>query len=560
MTVALTRPEPDAAPGPLDDHLYDLVEARFRRVIRDNPTVATYLGIHTDDDRLADGSRDAVLAELEAERAHLRAVEELDAEGLSESARFERDLEVHNLRRSIFATETIRTWERRSTALDAAGDALFLVFAREFAPLSERLRSLTGRIEAIPAFLDQHRSRAIVPQVRLWQQIERRSAPGLLAFLGEIEQAANGVLTASDRRRLDRAGAAARVAIDTYATWIDETRAGGTDDWALGRERLEELIRLRSLDGLDGDGILAVGQQLLAEHKAARIAVAREIDPEAGEPEVVDRIKSDHPSTFEEALEAYREAMDRARAHLIDRDLVTIPTGEAIRVVETPPYLRGVMPFAAYFEPPKFDRDPVGLYIVTPSVDGSTTAMREHNYSAISNTSIHEAYPGHHLQLTVATRHPSLTRLLADAPEFTEGWGMYSEQFMREEGFDDGPVFRLGLHTDAIWRACRIILDVRLHRGEIGAEEATRFLVEHTGFEEPNARSEVLRYTHTPTYAMSYLLGKQLILELREEERARLGGAFRLRAFHDSLLANGSIPIAFHRRALRASRAQAAAR
>jgi uncharacterized protein (DUF885 family) len=227
-----------------------------------------------------------------------------------------------------------------------------------------------------------------------------------------------------------------------------------------------------------------------------------------------------------------------------------VPKGERIEVVPTPDYLRNVVPFAAYFEPPKFDRDPSGIYIVTSSVNDDPNAMREHNYSAISNTSIHEAYPGHHLQLSVATRHPSLTRILIDAPEFVEGWGMYSEQLMREQGFDDAPNFRLNMHTDAIWRACRIILDIRMHRGEVDVEEAVKFLVDETSFEEPNARAEVNRYTYTPTYQLSYLLGKVLLLQLRADEQKRLGKDFSLKGFHDTLLRNGSLPISYHRRLL----------
>ena len=194
--------------------------------------------------------------------------------------------------------------------------------------------------------------------------------------------------------------------------------------------------------------------------------------------------------------------MFRARRHLIERDIVTVPSEERIDVIETPEYLRNVIPFAAYFEPPKWDASPSGIYVVTPSVDHDPNAMREHNYSAISNTSIHEAYPGHHLQLSVATLHPSLTRLLIDAPEFVEGWGMYSEQMMREQGFDDAANFRLNMYTDAIWRACRIVLDVKMHRGEISVDDATRFMVEQTSFELPNARAEVNRYTYTPTYQL----------------------------------------------------------
>jgi len=301
---------------------------------------------------------------------------------------------------------------------------------------------------------------------------------------------------------------------------------------------------------LDADAILAIGHAQLTENKAARAKAAREIDPTVDEAAVIDRIKSDQPLDFATALQAYRDVMVRARRHLVERDLLTMPDDERLDVVETPVYLRNLTPFAAYFDPPKFDRQPTGIYIVTPSVGNDPSAMREHNYSSISNTSIHEAYPGHHLQLAVANRHPSLTRLMADAPEFVEGWGMYSEQMMREEGFDDAPNFRLNMYTDAIWRACRIILDVRMHRGEMSVDDSIRFLVEQTSFEEANARAEVHRYTYTPTYQLSYLLGKTLLLQLREDERRRLGEKFSLKGFHDALLRAGSLPISFQRRLL----------
>jgi uncharacterized protein (DUF885 family) len=554
--VPLTRPEPAAEPGPLDDRLYDLVESRFRRIVRSDPVLATYVGIHTEDERLGDGSRDALLDELEAERRHLAAVEALAPAGRSADARVERDVEVHNLRREIFDVEVIRTWERRSTALDSVGDALFLLFARDFAPLPDRLDSIAARLEAIPAFLDQHRTRATVAQVRLWQQLEIESAGELPSFLDEILVAAAD-LPPDRLRRLEAASTRAREAIADYGAWLEASLAEGTDDWALGRERYDELVGLRAFDGLDSDAILEIGWQQLEANRKLRADTARQIDPDVDEAAVIDRIKSDHPATFEEALDAYRDVMVRARAHLIEHDLVTVPPDERLEVVPTPEYLRNVVPFAAYFDPPKFDRDPSGIYIVTPAVGDNPGAMREHNRSSISNTSIHEAYPGHHLQLSVAGRHPSLSRLLVDAPEFTEGWGMYSEQMMREEGFDDAPNFLLNMYTDAIWRAVRIILDIRMHRGEVSVDEAIQFMVEQTSFEEANARAEVHRYTYTPTYQLSYLLGKVLLLQLRDDERRRLGAAFSLKRFHDGLLRNGSLPISFHRRLLAAANGSA---
>ena len=128
---------------------------------------------------------------------------------------------------------------------------------------------------------------------------------------------------------------------------------------------------------------------------------------------------------------------------------------------------------------------------------------------------------------------------------------MYCEQMMREQGFDDAPNFRLNMHTDAIWRACRIILDVRMHRGEIGVDEAIRFMVEQTSFEEPNARPRSTATRTRPPTSCRYLLGKVLLLQLRADEQRRLGvGVLAASGFHDALLRNGSLPISFHRRLL----------
>jgi uncharacterized protein (DUF885 family) len=552
--VELTRAPASPAPGPLDDQLYDLVESRFRNVVESEPTYATQLGIHAWDDRLPDPSRERILDDIERDRAHVAALEAFDEGGLSPEARFERELELQHVRLRIFRAESIRTWERRSTAASALGDALFTLFTRDFAPLRERLAAIAARLEAAPKFLRAYRSRAVVPQVRQWLEIELRSSRNVPSFLDEITAAAEdpgAEVPEGERRRLARAIEKAKRAIEDQSEWLQEILPGATTEWALGRERYGEMLRLRAFEGLDADVILQVGWEQLEVNHAARAAAAREIDPGATEAEVVDRVKNDHPPTFEAALDAYRSDMRRARQHLIDRDIATVPRGERVEVIATPPYLRGVMPFAAYFEPARWDPSPVGVYIVTPEVDGNPGALREHYRASISNTSIHEAYPGHHLQLAIASRHPSLTRAQVDAPEFVEGWGMYSEQMMREQGFDDGPEFRLALATDAIWRAARIVLDVRMHRGEVSIEEATDFLVEHTAFERPNALAEARRYTSSPTYNQSYLLGKVLLLQLREEEQRRLGSRFTLRGFHDALLGGGSLPISFHRRALR---------
>ncbi len=546
----LPRPAPVSDAGPADARFYDLVEARFRRMIEREPILATWLGLHDADDQLGDGSRDAVLADVADDRTHLTLVEALDPSELSPAVAFERELELHNVRRAIFDPEVLRIWERRSFAMDAIGDGLFLLFARDFAPLEERLVAIAGRLEAVPSYLEQSKTRATVPQVRRWQRTELESAAELPLLLDEFVAAGAGANAPAEQRRLERAVAGAKDSVELYGAWLEGTLADGTDDWPIGRERHDALVAHRAFDGLDADAILELGWQKLAEEREARIAAAREIDPDASEATVLRQIKAHGPADFDAALEAYRTAMYRARQHLIDRDLVTVPADEGIDVRPTPEYLRNILPFAAYFAPAVFDANARGIYVVTPSVGGDPDAMLEHNFASISNTSIHEAYPGHHLQLDVARRHPSLTRLLTDAPEFVEGWGMYTELMMREQGFDDDARFRVIMHTDAIWRACRIILDIRMHRGELTAEEGTDFLVEQTGFQRSTAAAEVQWYTYRPTYPLSYLLGRTLLLGLRADEQRRLGDAFSLKDFHDTLMRNGSLPISFHRRLL----------
>jgi len=548
-----------AAPAPqtsADAQFEAMVADRFAALMARHPGYATFLGLHEHDHELADGSREAILAEMDAARRFLTALEAIDPRQLSRYYAIERELALFATRRQLFDDEVHRVWERRVSASDEIGDGIFLLFARGGRPLAERLAAIASRMEAAPRHIEQQRSRlGQRPPVRLWNEMELEAVASLPSLFDEVLAAARRELDDGDVevRRLERASTSALSALDGYATWLRaQLERAADDDFALGSADYDTLIGLRAFDGLSTDDILEIGEQQLAEQRAARRELAHEIDARATEQEVVARVKSAHPADFAAALAGYRAAMDEARQFVIDHDIATLPPGEHLSVIETPEYLRSVMPFAAYFSPPKFETGAArrGLYVVTSSVDGDTGAMREHNYASIYNTSIHEAYPGHHLQLAAANEHPSLVRLLVDAPEFVEGWAMYSELMMREEGFDTAPEHRLMMHTDAIWRACRIILDVKLHRGQIGVEEAIDFLVEQTGFEQPNAAAEVKRYTYTPTYQLSYLLGRVLLFRLRDDERRRLGERFSLRAFHDAMLRQGSLPISFQRRLL----------
>ena len=529
-----------------------LIQARFDAWIATWPGHATRFGIHQHDGRLPDLSRAAKLADIEAEHVFCRQLEAIDPANLSESVAFERELALHSARLRLFEDEVVRNWERTTDATESIGTALFLLAARDFAPLEDRLVSMASRIEGIPTALLQVRDRLGDDTVRLWLELEGMSAAELPGLLREIVASAAGVWAegSSEMNRLQIAVQAADAALYDYAAWVESQLDEAGERVALGRDEFDELVGLRAFDGLTTDQILAIGwEQLEAQHEARREA-GRQIDPSLSEAEVVARVKANGPAEFEAALDGCKDAMLRARDYIAEHGLATLPSDHILEVMPTPRHMRSLLPLAAYFDPAAFDQPPRGTYVVTPSVDGDPGAMLEHNWSSIVNTSVHEAYPGHHLQLTAALSTPTPARLMVEAPEFVEGWGMYCEQMMLEEGFEDSPARRVIVATDAIWRAARIVLDIRLHRGEVGVDEGIEFLVEHTGFERPVARAEVRRYTTVPGYNLSYLLGKILLLRLRSDEQERLGAAYSLKGFHDALLYSGSLPVSFHRRLL----------
>jgi uncharacterized protein (DUF885 family) len=539
------------APSDADARFDRTVDRWFRDQLALHPEYATFFGIHDHDAELSSGGRDAIDEEVAFYRRAVDEMTAIDPGELSGDRALDRDLAIHQARLGLFWLTEYRPWAGSSGGAEHLGEALFPLFTRDFAPLADRLASIAGRLEAAPGFLRQTRERVTDP-VPLWVEIDLESTRGLPGFLDTIVAAARtDGKDAAVADRVEAAVTATKAALDEHTAWLrDDVLPTAGADWKAGADRFEEMVRLRELEA-DGDEILAVGEELLQSEKAAREAIAREIDPSASAAEVADLVKKDHATTFVESLAEYRSAMDRARDFVLEHDLATPPEEDHLNVIETPSFIRHLVPFAAYYEPAKFDAVPVGTYIVTPP--STPDMMREHNRASISNTSVHEAYPGHHLQLSAAITNPSLVRLFSGAPEFAEGWAFYCERMMKEAGFDDTPTGWYIVHTDAIWRATRIILDVQLHRGLVGFDDAVDRLVAETGFERPAALAEVKRYTSTPTYQLSYLFGRHMIEKLKAEVEAREGASFSRKRFHDTLIYGGTMPVSYARRLFEAN-------
>ncbi|HEV3012344.1 MAG TPA: DUF885 domain-containing protein, partial [Actinomycetota bacterium] len=262
----------------------------------------------------------------------------------------------------------------------------------------------------------------------------------------------------------------------------------------------------------------------------------------------LDELKGDHPDA-DGLLPAYERELERLESFVFREDLATNPEAAA-RVEPTPEFLRPVMGFAAYLPAGPFDSWQQGYFWVTPPPDEA--GLRDHAHATIPAVAAHEGYPGHHLQMTSVNRIPSLTRRAIRSPVMIEGWGLYTEQLMADVGYYDDNA-RLAQLAMRLLRALRISLDMELQSGDLTYEAAVARAVSVARLEESTARSEVARYTMTPTQPFSYLVGCLELERLRAASQARLGDAFRLRRFHDRVLSYGHMPPTLVARAITAA-------
>jgi predicted transcriptional regulator len=440
--------------------------------------------------------------------------------------------------------------------LNAVLGGVFALIVRDFAPMPERLVPVLGRLREVPRVLDEGKANLDPAEApRLWAQMAVESAQmGVALFLGLIPSLAAQVPDIADE--LVAAAQTAGSAVQAYAAWVEtEVVPNAWGEFPAGRELFDTMLRENHMVDWDAEWLLVKGHELYDSTLAEMEALSREIDPEKSAKELVEEIKDNHPSAGA-LLDVYREAMEEAREFVIERDLVTIPVDESLKIIETPMFVRNQIPYAAYMPPGLLEKVQQGVFMVTPvdpnePPEKQEEKLRGHGYDDLAVTALHEAYPGHHLQLVVANLNPSLPRLFGGflSSLFVEGWAFYCEEMMEQQGFISKPIQRLGRLQAQLWRAARIIVDVSLHAGKMGYEEAIEFMVEKANLEPSDARAEVNRYTQSPTQPMSYLMGKYEIMQIVAEYQARHPG-HSLKQMHDAMLSGGSLPPRLLRRHL----------
>ena len=512
--------------------------------LRHHPVWATWSGLYDYDADLDDLTADGFAQAQARAHAHLAELKPFDPSRLDADDRIDHALLGAKLRAELREL-TEREPHKHDPSLysNVAVDGVYSLLARHpELGISKEVAALEQRLKKIPAALAAG-------------QVNLESSPRMWTETAiEESEAAEGFLRDAISPIADRTTSLRSALADATAAFADYTRFLKDRHWprddrpfAASRDYFEFKLKIEHLLPFDADWVLQFGEDAVRATQAELDRTAATIDESRNWIVLVDALRTQHPAP-ETLLDEYRRGIEQARRFVSDRALVSVPE-EVLKIVETPAFLRPTLPYAAYMPAAAFDASQPGLYYVTPVDPSAPEEVRRdtllgHNRYAMLLTNVHEGYPGHHLQLVRCNHLESAPRRLLHDDVFCEGWALYCEQLVLDEGMTTDPRVRLFQLKDQLWRACRVVVDVKLHTAGMTFDDAVAMLVDVAHLEKANALAEVRRYTHSPTQPLSYLVGKHQILTLRAAQQARLKERFDLRQFHDRLLSYGSVPLA----------------
>ena len=532
----------------LDGHL----EQFLAEMWEESPTSATSLGIDGYDERLPDLSETAIARRQARNDEWTSVFESVGDDELDLDGRIDRDLVLSSLRGERIMRDWANWRRDPSTYLGPCLSGVFSLFLQRLHSDDDLTRFAAARLRAVPEVLAAGRKQ-LDPDLASKLVVER----GMGQCGAGIGYARNlvpaEVPDGKLRDELAAAGDVAAKAFEEFSEHLKGLAERASGEWAIGDERYSALLQEKELLGYGAKEMTERGRAAFDELDAQLSAVAEKIDGDGDWRAAIVRLNQDHPSSPEEMRKAYEEWTERARQFLIERQLVTLPDGEKCLVDPSPPFQRPILAVASYASPPAFKPSLTGHFFVPYPPEGAEEdevqkRLETNSNGEIPTVSVHEAYPGHHWHLTWLQQNPRAIRKVLGTSYFTEGWALYAERLLHEEGFFSDPKHELYHLKDRIFRAARIIVDTSLHTGAMTFDEAVEFMRKNAGLSEPTAKAEVGRYCSWPTQASSYLTGSIEIERIRAAYFA--AGKGDVRKFNDAIAGSGMLPIALAERAV----------
>lgn len=567
MALALSQVRADERA----DAKFDNLTGRFLEgYLPLSPVRATQLGDHRFDDELDEITAEARQREGAFYREMLDLVRRLAPTRFSPGKHVDAKLLRHQLEAAQWQLEVLEEWAWNPLLYtNLAGNAIYTLLAREFAPLPERLAHVAARLERMPRFLEQVRATLVparVPQVHAETAVAQNR--GLLAILDEMVSPQVGNLPAAEKARLEQAMERARAAVAVHQAWLEhELLPNAKGDFRLGQELYERKLAFALDTPLSREEIRDRASREFERVRGEMYEVAQAVyrerypytefpaEPTAAYKQAVIRAALDQAyaqlPARDQIVDTVRRQLEQASAFVRDKNLVTVPD-DPVETIVMPEFQRGVA--VAYCDSPgPLDVGQKTFYAVAPLPADWTgeqvqSFLREYNLLSLQDLTIHEAMPGHFLQLAHANRYPSTLRAVLASGSFIEGWAVYAERMMIDQGYLGGdPLMRLVNLKWYLRAVTNALIDQGVHVGGMNREEALKLMVEGAFQEEREAAGKWTRAQLTSAQLSTYFVGYQEHADLRREAEKAWGEGFDLKAYHDKLLSFGSPPVQYAR-------------
>ena len=565
-TALMPLPAADPpAPGTADAALAKLFKSYLDAEFERHPVYATQQGNHDHDDRMDDLSPAARKVDVETARTTLaRLGKEIDPAKLSRDGRIDLDIWTHTLEYALWSAEHDDRFASDPRVYgEYISDSTFLLFTQSTLPRERNVQNAAKRIAQIPKVVAAAKAGLKTPPKILTEVAAKRNL-GAIAFYEKEIYATAGETPGSEP--LATPCRAAVAALQEYQTFLEkELLPRSTGEWRLGKETFAKKLALELDAGLTADEVLklaeaeadrveremyTVAKQLWAKHAAGRPLPP---DDAAGRRATVQGVLAelgkDHGKPENLVADA-RKTVDKIKAFVRDKKILTLPDPDTCKIVEMPEFQRGFS--VAYLNPaPPLDPTATSIYAVAPppadwGAERVETFFREYNTPMLQVLTIHEAYPGHYVQLAYSNRCPSLVRKVLSSGTFAEGWAVYTEQMMLDQGYGDGdPSLRLHQLKFYLRAVLNAILDHKMHCAGLSDDDAKALLMGRGFQTEAEAVGKISRAKQSSTQLSTYFVGRTAFYRLRQDVQRKRGEAFDLGKFHEAVLSHGTLPVKY---------------
>ncbi len=571
-TVAADAATPAAATdtAQADAAFADLSKRALEGWLQLSPVSATQIGEHKYDGELDDLSAAGRQKSLEFSKKILGELDATDVAALSRENQVDAAILRNQLQYDIWTADTLQSWAWDPQVYNnVAGGAIYGLMAREFAPLPERLKSATARMQKIPALLAQARENldpARVPKVHA-ETVAKQNA-GILSIVDTFITPNLKDLPDAHRQQAQAAIDGLKNAVAEHQAWLDKTLVpNAKGDFRIGQTLYDQKLQFALLSSLSRADIKQRAEGELKRVREEMYGIARTVlKDKPGAPALPETPTADEQQkAIEAALElAYAErpardkvvpdaeaALAQATEFVRKHDLVTLPDAP-VEIIEMPEFQRGVA--VAYCDSPgPLDKHLKTFYAVSPIPEGwdqtqVDSFLREYNSRMIHLLSIHEGTPGHYLEGWHSAKFPSTLRAVLRSGMFAEGWAVYTEKMMSDAGYlDNDPLFHLVQMKFYLRTIANAILDQGVQVDGWTREQAMDLMVRQTFQQEREAAGKWTRAQLTSAQLPTYFVGVQEHFDLRKAAEAKQGAQFNLKAYHDQVLSYGAPPVRFVR-------------